>query len=50
MKRIVYIAIIAITLAGTGIFYGFKNPNPTVNWYQVTVIESVVPGGVVVRE
>jgi hypothetical protein len=46
MKRIVYIAIIAITLAGTGIFYGFKNPNPTVNWYQVTVIESVVPGGV----
>jgi hypothetical protein len=38
---------ILLALAGTGLIYSFKSPQPQkkVLWYQVTVIESVVQGG-----
>jgi len=47
MKKLVYILAILLALAGTGLIYSFKSPQPQkkVLWYQVTVIESVVQGG-----
>ncbi len=45
MKKIIYISIALITLTSAGILFSFKSPAPSEKWYQVTVIESVVPGG-----
>ena len=45
MKKIVYISIALVIITLAGVLFSFKSPAPTYNWYQVTVIESVVPGG-----
>lgn len=48
MKIIVYSSITLVTIVTLGILLSFKSPSPAPiqKWYQVTVIESVVPGGV----
>ncbi len=50
MKKLVYILSSAVVVSIAALFYAFTSPAPaqeeTVKWYQVTVIESVVPGGV----
>ena len=50
MKRLVYILSSAVAISIAALFYAFTSPSPvqeeTVQWYQVTVIESVVPGGI----
>lgn len=51
MKKVIYLVIIgAVIVVGLFISYSFSSPSgtpePTIEWYQVTVIESVVPGGV----
>jgi len=50
MKKIVYLLTVLLVIAGLGLVYSFSSPTPNqqvdVKWYQVTVVESVVPGGV----
>jgi len=50
MKKLVYILSTAVVVSVAALFYAFTSPSPaqqeSVMWYQVTVIESVVPGGV----
>jgi hypothetical protein len=50
MKKLVYILSSAMVVSIAALFYAFTTPAPpqeeTLIWYQVTVIESVVPGGV----
>ncbi|MCF8368718.1 MAG: hypothetical protein K9G76_06720 [Bacteroidales bacterium] len=49
MKNLAYVITVLLAIAGTSLFYSFQNPanapQEEVSWYQVTVIESVVPGG-----
>lgn len=47
MKNLVYLLTGLLVLSGIALLFAFKNPTPqkTVQWYQITVIESVVPGG-----
>ncbi len=49
MKKLVYVLTVMLVIAGAGILYSFQDPvsapQETTQWYQVTVIESVVPGG-----
>ena len=49
MKKLVYILSTAVVVSVAALFYAFTSPSPaqqeSVLWYQVTVIESVVPGG-----
>jgi hypothetical protein len=50
MKKLVYILSTAVIFCGIALLYAFTSPAPSqqegIKWYQVTVIESVVPGGV----
>ncbi|MEZ5082574.1 MAG: hypothetical protein R2750_03880 [Bacteroidales bacterium] len=48
MKNIIYLLTGLLILSGIALLFAFKSPTPQakVEWYQVTVIESVVPGGV----
>jgi len=49
MKRVIYVLSLLVIILSLGLVYAFQNPAPEpqekVLWYQVTVIESVVPGG-----
>jgi hypothetical protein len=47
MKRLHLILLVA-AMAGLMIIFGFKSPEETkkeVKWLQITVVESVIPGG-----
>lgn len=50
MKKLVYILTAGMLLSTVALLFAFTNPTPAPEpqamWYQVTVIESVVPGGV----
>lgn len=50
MKKVVFVLSVVIVFVVLGLGYAFQNPSPSpqekISWYQVTVIESVVPGGV----
>ena len=50
MKKLVYILSTALVFCSIVFLFAFTNPEPNqasdTLWYQVTVIESVVPGGV----
>lgn len=50
MKKLVYILSAATVVGISVLFFAFTSPAPaqqeSIKWYQVTVIESVVPGGV----
>lgn len=50
MKKLIYILTIALVFSGIAILFAFtspiESPQEKIDWYQVTVIESVVPGGV----
>ncbi len=48
MKRL-HLVVLAIALTGTMMLFGFKNPaepKKEVKWLQITVVESVIPGGI----
>ena len=45
MKKTTYILIALLVVTSAGVLFSFKSPAPNEKWYQVTVIESVVPGG-----
>lgn len=48
MKRIHLLMMAAILVAGSLFFYSFNTPSPQegkIKWLQITVIESVIPGG-----
>lgn len=51
MKKLIYLFTAAILLSSIALLFAFTNPAQSPEsdqtlWYQVTVIESVVPGGV----
>jgi hypothetical protein len=50
MKKLLYILSVIAAVSTATLLYSFAGPSPqeekSVIWYQVTVIESVVPGGV----
>ena len=50
MKKLTLVLIVISAAIGLTLVYSFSNPAPApqekVVWYQVTVIESVVPGGI----
>lgn len=50
MKKLIYFLSTALVVCFTALLYAFTSPAPvqqeSTKWYQVTVIESVVPGGV----
>jgi len=49
MKKLIFIVSIALGASLVTLLYAFSTPSPqqveTTKWYQVTIIESVVPGG-----
>lgn len=50
MKKLIYPLAIALIFSSVALLFSFTNPTSSPQqdqlWYQVTVIESVVPGGV----
>lgn len=48
MKKLYYVAVIALILISVMVFYGFTQSDSQNNtrWLQITAVESVVPGGV----
>jgi hypothetical protein len=49
MKRVHYLSITIVVLAIAALLYSFKTPSPqptATRWLQITVVESVIPGGI----